>query len=65
MISWFKKLWKEYKILRLNDPVINCKVHKVVGCAHIDGMCCDMNNCDILEDFKRKNVHFLLVIIIV
>lgn len=29
------------------DPVKNCNVYKTVGCAHVDGMLCDMRTCTI------------------
>lgn len=41
------KRWSEYK---LNDPVRNCKVYKLFGCSHIDGMLCDMKTCDIRSE---------------
>ncbi len=28
-------------------PVKHCLVYKSVGCAHVDGMLCDMSTCDI------------------
>ena len=27
------------------DPVKICKVHKTIGCSHVDGMLCDPNAC--------------------
>ena len=29
------------------DPVNHCNVYKTVGCAHVDGMLCDMRTCEI------------------
>lgn len=29
------------------DPVKHCLVYKSVGCAHVDGMLCDIRTCDI------------------
>jgi hypothetical protein len=37
---WWNRLWA-------NDPVWNCKVHRTVGCAHVDGPLCDMRTCNI------------------
>lgn len=33
--------WSKY------DPVRHCKVYKTVGCAHVDGMLCNMKTCDV------------------
>ena len=33
------------------DPVYNCPYHKKHGCSHVDGLLCDMNNCNILDEF--------------
>lgn len=30
-----------------NDPVRHCNVYKTVGCAHVDGMLCNMKTCDV------------------
>jgi len=37
-----------------NDPVHSCDVYKSKGCAHIDGMLCDMKTCPILEEFREN-----------
>lgn len=29
------------------DPVKHCDVYKKEGCAHVDGMLCDMDKCTI------------------
>jgi len=29
------------------DPVKHCNVYKSVGCAHIDGMLCNMRTCNV------------------
>jgi hypothetical protein len=36
----------ELKKSRRYDPVHNCHVYKNVGCAHVDGMYCDMKTCN-------------------
>jgi len=38
-----------------NDPVKHCEVFKTIGCAHIDGMFCNMDNCPILEEYRDEN----------
>ena len=30
------------------DPVKHCMIHRAVGCAHVDGMLCNMKTCDIV-----------------
>jgi hypothetical protein len=30
-----------------DDPVLHCNVYKTVGCAHVDGMLCNMKTCDV------------------
>ena len=46
MISIIKTLkdWRN----RTQDPVKHCMVYKAVGCAHVDGMLCNMKTCDIV-----------------
>ena len=39
--------------VRENDPVYNCPVHIEEGCAHVDGMLCDMKTCEILKKKKE------------
>ena len=40
---------------RKDDPVKHCDVYKKEGCAHVDGMLCNMKTCDILSKFKEEN----------
>jgi hypothetical protein len=35
-----------------DDPVRHCKVYKTVGCAHVDGMLCNMKTCDVEATIK-------------
>lgn len=35
-----------------DDPVRHCKVYKTVGCAHVDGMLCNMKTCDVKATVK-------------
>lgn len=49
MLKWLTKL-----LDRSNDPVYSCRVHKEIGCAHIDGMLCDMKTCGILEQYLKE-----------
>ena len=32
---------------RTRDPVNHCMVYRAVGCAHVDGMLCNMRTCDV------------------
>ena len=47
MSNLIRSLWQRYKDNHDNDPVCHCQVYKTVGCAHVDGMLCDMRTCDI------------------
>lgn len=39
----------------VQDPVRHCQVHRQIGCAHVDGFLCEMNTCEILSAYKKKN----------
>lgn len=39
---------------RKDDPVKHCDVYKKEGCAHVDGMLCNMKTCEILSKFREK-----------
>lgn len=52
IVKFLKELYLNYKEMRQNDPVINCKVHKEIGCAHVDGYLCDMKDCEIRENYE-------------
>lgn len=39
---------KVLKDWRKQDPVRYCKVYRAVGCAHVDGMLCNMKTCDVV-----------------
>jgi hypothetical protein len=41
-----------YKTRKANDPVRSCKVHKEIGCAHVDGYLCDMGTCSIRSSYE-------------
>lgn len=43
-----------FREMRRNDPVHNCAVYKEIGCSHVDGMLCDMTDCQILIEFKAN-----------
>jgi hypothetical protein len=30
-----------------DDPIRHCNVYKSFGCAHVDGMLCNMKTCDV------------------
>lgn len=38
-----------------DDPVKHCIVYTKEGCAHVDGILCDMKTCNILRDYKLEN----------
>lgn len=40
-----------------NDPVHSCLVYKRHGCAHIDGYLCNMKTCNMLEDYKLRELE--------
>lgn len=43
-------IWRMVDRIRLinkKDPVKSCQVYKLVGCAHVGGMLCNMETCDI------------------
>ena len=44
------------KLLRYNDPLYHCELYKQIGCVHLDGMMCDLNNCYDLEDYKAEKL---------
>ena len=44
--------WVRNVIIAMDDPVRHCKAYKDMGCAHVDGMHCDMRTCDILKGYK-------------
>lgn len=46
-IGWIVTAWMPY------DPVKDCSVYINEGCAHIDGILCDINNCS----FINKHTH--------
>jgi len=31
-----------------DDPVRNCRVYRKLGCAHVDGMLCNLRTCDVV-----------------
>jgi len=53
IIEFFKK-YNEY---RKNDPVYSCKVYKNLGCAHVDGLLCDMKTCNTLKEYKIRELE--------
>ena len=34
------------------DPVKHCLIYKAVGCAHVDGMLCNMKTCNIVVNLE-------------
>ncbi len=39
---------------RSADPVYECEVYFHKGCSHVDGYLCNMDTCDIREDYADK-----------
>jgi len=46
MKRWLKRIF----LVDPYDPVYHCRVYKLVGCAFVDGMLCDMRTCNIKVD---------------
>lgn len=40
-----KKIAAKIKNRRQNDPVYSCQQYKTHGCAHVDGMLCNLKTC--------------------
>ena len=40
-----------------NDPVKNCNVYKTAGCAHVDGLLCNMETCNIKISVTTKQTE--------
>jgi hypothetical protein len=36
------------------DPVKRCRVHKDMGCSHVDGPICTYPSCSALVEYKRR-----------
>ena len=43
-ITQILKDWRK----RTQDPVKHCMIYRAVGCAHVDGMLCNMRTCDVV-----------------
>jgi len=35
------------------DPVKDCPIYLNEGCAHVDGPLCNMDNCEVLKNYKK------------
>jgi len=46
-----------FKKVNKNDPVKYCCVYKEFGCAHVDGMLCDFENCDMRKKQELFNLE--------
>lgn len=46
IIAWIKAIFDDK-----NDPIKHCEVYKNIGCAHVDGILCDLHNCDIRKEY--------------
>lgn len=41
----------------MNDPIKHCRVHKEIGCAHVDGYLCDFPECSIMKEYTMRDVE--------
>lgn len=48
IIKRIKRIWRRFKN---NDPIYNCPVYKNKGCAHVDGLYCDLSTCEIFHNY--------------
>jgi len=55
-----RKLLKFLKEPKENDPVHSCKVHKDLGCSHVDGFLCDFPDCSINKKYLLELEMFEL-----
>jgi len=39
------------------DPVYYCDVYKKKGCSHVDGFLCNMDTCNILEQYNNEQIN--------
>lgn len=53
-MSWLRRLY-DFVFPSIHDPVKHCSFYKKHGCAHVDGMLCNMATCDILSRYKAKD----------
>ena len=54
--EWVKKHVKWVHKAFYIDPVFNCEVYLKHNCAHVDGMLCEYEKCDIrLRHLQEKN----------
>lgn len=50
----FKKFIKRIlEYLGIEDPVKRCEVYKSEGCAHVDGLLCNIKDCPIREVYNE------------
>ena len=53
----WKKILNWFKNIKNNDPVYSCLVYKQYGCSHIDGYLCDVKKCNLLENYKLREME--------
>lgn len=51
----FKRVAEWFRLVRGRDPVLSCRAYKEMGCAHVDGLFCDMATCNILSMFIKDD----------
>lgn len=45
--------WFYYTYFGKDDPVKHCKYYRDMGCAHVDGIACDMKTCKERIDYEK------------
>lgn len=45
-MNFLKKWYQGFMSKVPKDPVKHCKIHKTIGCAHVDGFLCNVETCD-------------------
>ncbi len=53
----FQRVINHVRNLKSNDPIYKCEVYTQFGCAHVDGILCDMDTCKILEDHRLREIE--------
>ncbi len=53
MMNPINYIMEKMRKAKENDPVRSCPVHIEIGCSHVDGMICDMRDCNILDKYRE------------
>ena len=49
-VMWFEN----FRTKILKDTIKECEYHRHKGCAHVDGFLCDVDSCDILNEYRES-----------